>query len=244
MLYALLIISAILSSSLIISDLLRSSIRQTGFSAQNEIAYYNAESGAEKALYLIRKQEILPKEKDCGFENLDCELAIDDSAVSELSLNLAENESFQFDLFNPEKNSAGSGAESIGFYWSGAGTWLEISKVEWIGDSSINWPNATQSPAVKMLFSGGSATDNSIVPNMNYRVRVKALYGSAENLKIKLFSLDHQAGSAVDFPNFLKISVRGGFGESNQILNISLPRYAPTIGLYDYVLFSEEKILK
>ena len=96
----------------------------------------------------------------------------------------------------------------------------------------------------KMLYNGGSATINSFSGNKNYRVRVKALYGDVDDLEIKLFSLDNKHGQQLVFPNYLNIKATGSYRGANQSLSAEMPRYAPTLGLFDYVLFSEEILEK
>lgn len=249
MIYALLTIAAILSTSIVISNLVQNSIKQTRFIADAQAAFYNAESGMENALYSIRKNDVLPEDGDCGI-SADCEVETSEKEVSELNLNLAANESVQFDLFNPEDSALTTGVESIGFQWDGPSTWLEVSAISWLAGSPLSlpvWASGTEIkdlPVQKFLYSGGAGISNFISPAKNYRVRVKALYGEARNLRIRLFSADDLTGEQKPFPNFLKIKTIGDNAESTQTIRAEMPRYAPLSGLFDYVLFSEEIISK
>ena len=96
----------------------------------------------------------------------------------------------------------------------------------------------------KFLYSGGKAINNAPSAAKNYRVRLKALYNNANNLKIRLSALDNLQGAAIAFPNYLQIKTTGSYKESNQVINVAMPRFAPTLGIFDYVLFSEESISK
>lgn len=249
LIYALLIIAAVLSTTIVISNLVQSSLKETRYVASAGAAYYAAESGLEKALYNIRKIDFLPKDGDChvGF---DCELSVDDKATAELSLNLKKNDTIQFDLFSLEDNSLSDNAESMGLTWDGDDTWLEVSLAVWDKGGVIDWQ--TQSaPFVKddlnvqkYLYSSGPAINNALSANKNYRVRVKALYGEAQNLKIKLSNADNLLGAPLAFPNFLKIKTVGSDHNSTQTIKAEMPRFSPLGGVFDYVLFSEEKIVK
>lgn len=247
--YAILTIAAILSTTIVISNLVQSSLRQTRFVSNAQAAYYAAESGAEKIIYQIRKNDKIPTEGHCGLA-IDCEWQLSPDAVTDLTMDLSANQSVQLDLFYPENSQAAPGVESIGFDWHGANTWLEVSFVDWDKGAFIAWsewlPGAKldELPVQKILYSGEQATSNLFSANKNYRVRVKALYGEAEDLVIKLYGLDNEQGGALSVPNILSFSVTGGNQESSQRLSAALPRYAPTLGLFDYVLFSEEVIKK
>lgn len=249
LIYALLIIAAILSTTIVISNLVQSSIKQMRFIADAQAAFYAAESGMEKALYSIRKNDVLPENNDCGV-GPECEIEINDKEVAELSLNLTMNDSVQFDLFNPNDNSKTAGIESISFEWDTPSAWLEMSIVGWQVGSAIElpkWASGTEIenlPVQKFLYSGGEAINNFVSANKNYRVRVKALYNEARRLRIKLFASDDLMGGQKPFLNFLKIKTIGTSAESTQTIRAEMPRYAPLGGLFDYVLFSEEIISK
>lgn len=249
LIYALLTIAAILSSTIVISNLIQNSIKETSFVSSAAAAYYAAESGIEKALFDIRKQDVLPTNGDCGVEN-DCELIIDDKSTAELDLELKKDQTIQFDLFNFEDNSLSSKAESMGLSWTGADSWLEATLTSWDVGSVIDWQQPTAPFAKedlnvqKYLYSQGSAINNALSANKNYRVRVKALYGGAIDLKIKLFNTDNLLGQQLAFPNFLTIKAIGSDRDSTQTVTVAMPRFTPLGGLFDYVIFSEDKLVK
>ncbi|MBT5337678.1 hypothetical protein HN858_02345 [Candidatus Falkowbacteria bacterium] len=254
LIYSLLTIAAILSSTIVLSNLVRSSIVQTGLITTAQSAFYNAESGIEKALYSIRKLDRLPMAGDCNVDDIDCDLDVDSEAVKELKLDLPTNQTVQFDLFTPEKNTQTSQIESVYFDWQGSTTWLEVSIIKWPNNFVFKWPvlpldwELEDLAVQKFLYSGGqpsnSALNNYISSSGNYRVRVKALYSTADNLTIKLYSLDNASGQSKAFPNTLSIEALGKQGQASHRLMVDMPRYSPTLGLFDYVLFSESVIKK
>jgi hypothetical protein len=249
LIYALLTIAAVLSTTIVISNLIQNSIKETGFVSSAMSAYYAGESGLEKALFDIRKQDILPKNGDCGV-SYACELTIDDQSTAELDLELKKDQTVQFDLFNFDDNSLSGKAESMGLSWLSNGSWLEVTTVAWDVGVAIDW----QQPTVpfdkedlnvqKYLYSSGTSINNALSANKNYRVRVKALYDDAQDLKIKLFNTDNLLGQQLAFPNFLNIKVVGSDRDSTQTIVAEMPRWSPLAGLFDYVIFSEVQLVK
>ncbi len=249
LIYSLLTIAAILSTTIVISNFVQSTIKQSRFVNNASSAFYAAEAGMEKALFSVRKKDIIPADGDCDVGS-QCQLEINGEAVAELKLDLKKNQTVQFDLFNPGDNTKSSHVESVKLNWQNNGAWLELTYIPWSVGGMVLFPPWDESieigelSAQKMLFSGGSATVNAFSASKNYRVRVKALYQDAEDLAVNLYSLDNLQGEHLAFPNFLKIKTTGSFQESNQTINAEMPRYAPTLGLFDYVIFSEEIIKK
>ncbi len=251
--YALLTIAAILSSSIVISNIINGSIGHSGLIASSEEAFYSAESGLEKTLYTIRKEDNLPQSGSCDIDNIDCEVEVSNDKVNYLMLDLERNQSVQIDLFDPENNLHSSGVDSFAMEWANSQTWLEVSIVEWPNDYVFSWPNllgqvnVDDLPTQKFLYSGGQdfnlAINNYFVKTKNYRVRIKALYGNADDLIIKLYGTDN-GGVPIAFPNYLTIDAVGKYRDSSQRLSVEMPRYSSLLGLFDYVLFSESVITK
>ena len=246
--YAVLIIAAILSSTIVVSNFVRSFVRQTGAVSNLAGAFYAAESGVERALFVVRKLDELPTVGDCSAGS-DCELAVNDAAVLETKLDLPLNQSTQIDLYNPEKNSLSKGVESVELVWDGGG-WLELTFVEWLAQDTFTWQTweagleQKDLSVQKMLCSGGNVIVNFPSAAENYRLRVKALYAPATGLTVRLFSADNLLGKALPIANTLEFAATGTYRDATQKVTATLPRYAPTSGLFDYVLFSEEALVK
>jgi hypothetical protein len=246
--YAILTIAAVLSTAIVISNLTQSFVTQTGMLSNTTSAFYAAESGMEKALFTVRKTDALPANGDCHLD-AECELAVKDAAVLSLKKNLPVNQTVQLDMYNPEKNSLTKGVESVGVTWTGGG-WIEATFVAWPALNSFSWQSWDQGVeqkdlnVQKMLYTGGHAIINYPDAAHNYRLRVKALYQPAENLEIKLYSLNNLQGAPLALANFLNIKVVGSSRDATQSISADLPRYAPMSELFDYVLFSEEALVK
>jgi len=246
LLYVVIVVGAILSLTLAVSSFVFSGIRISKYMADYQGAYYAAESGAERALYNLRKQDILLGNGDCGFDTVNCQLTMSDKQVTDLTLNLAENQSIQFDLFKPESGQLSPKIYSITFGWQGAGTTIEVSKVLWPSlpaGQAWAWETFPSTNVSKLFFPFASSpvTDSSFDANKNYRIRLKALSGAANNLVISFYDGGH---NKISVPNFLNIKAVGSYGNSSQTINIDTQRYSPILGLFDYVLFSEEILKK
>ena len=133
--------------------------------------------------------------------------------------------------------------------WLGQG-WIEVSYVSWDPLESYKWKEYTPDmeigdlPVQKMLYTGNRAVINSFTPGQNYRVRIKALYQPAEELTVSIHPTNNANSRPLAFPNYINMKFVGSYQESNQTLTITMPRYSPMVGLYDYVLFSEDVLQK
>jgi len=241
--YAVLVIAVLLASALAFSSLLNSSVKQTRFVGDATEAYYAAESGAERALWSVRKNDELIPPGDCGLGYLKCAVSIDDQNVKRIQMKLAKDQTFQFDLFNPDNPGAGANVESLRISWGSLAAFPEISSVEWTPGAQLNW-NEYPAAAVNKRIIGVTGFDNYFSASKNYRVRVKALRSDMNNLDLQLFSSDNGGGSSVNFPNFLLVNSTGESSGATQTVTVKFNRYPPLSGMFDYVLFSEAKLKK
>jgi len=236
--YTVLAVSAILSTILIVSNLMIGEIRQ--FRNYNEMvrAYYGADTGIEKALFYLRKEDILLNE-DCNLPDVDCEVAVDEQGVDEIIMDLPENQSFQIDLYDPMDFNNTVDLESMDLFWQGAG-WVELSLVEWDAGAQVIWDD----DAVQKFLYNENAICNVFQQGKNYLARLKALTGSVENLNVRIYTGENATGNEVAFPQFVVVNASGKYGSVKQKIQVDLPRKAPLYGLFDYALFSEEDIIK
>ena len=252
LLYALLVISGLLATTLVISNLVVGSLRETKFMSDAQSAFYSSESGVEKYLYAIRKLDLDLAEGSCEISGLNCQWEVDQDGTTEIVVDLSKNKSLQFDIFNLETPSVGSDIRAIEITWQTPdgdprNTWLELSYIDWVPSAAVPWPEL-QGNISKHLYApaeqgDGTAINTTFDPTKNYRVKVKSLYGMAESLTIKIYA-DVDLTNLIPFPNFLNVKSIGSVGQSNQSITTEFIRYPQTLGLFDYVLFSEEPITK
>ncbi|MFH0814665.1 MAG: hypothetical protein V1902_01035 [Candidatus Falkowbacteria bacterium] len=236
--YTVLAVAAILSTILIVSNLMIGEIRQAGNFDNMIKATYAAESGAEWGIFNLRKNNIMI-ESDCDMPDVDCYAGVDETGVKKLQSDLPQNQTLQIDLYNPIKLNKASGVESMKIGWLGAG-WVEVTLVEWQAGSQVVWnDNAMQ----KFLFNA-PAVLNVFNKSKNYIVRLKSLNAPLAALSVEIFSGDNAAGAALPFPQFVRVTAEGTANGASQIINVDLPKKSPLMGLFDYALFSEEDIIK
>lgn len=238
LIYTVLAVSAILSTILIVSNLMIGEIRQ--FRNYNEMvrAYYGAETGIEKALFYLRKEDILLDE-DCDLPDVDCEVQVSEQGVEEIVMDLPENQSFQIDLYDPLDFNDTVDLESMDLSWDGDG-WIELSLVEWDAGAQVVWNDE----AVQKFLYNQNALCNVFQQGKNYLVRLKALTGDVENLSVTIYTGENATGNEISFPQFVVVNSSGKNGNVKQKIQVELPRKAPLHGLFDYALFSEESIIK
>lgn len=252
LLYALLVISGLLVTTIVISNIVAMNLRESRFVSNAQAAFYGSESGSEKYLYAIRKLDLDLPAGLCEIGDFNCEWQIDNQGTTEIVVDLPENKSVQFDIFNIENPSFGGNVRAIELDWQspdGAprNTWLELSYIDWVPSVAVPWPQM-QGNIQKNLYSPdgdgvGIAVNTSLDPTKNYRAKVKALYGSAENLIIRIYG-DVDLSDIRAFPNFWAVKSIANIGQSNQAITTEFIRYPQALGLFDYVLFSEEPIVK
>jgi hypothetical protein len=182
-----------------------------------------------------------------------------------INIGLRKNQFFQFDLFDPEYFYESSKLSSLEISWDDNcstpddpnNSWIELTVNEWsssLGDDSVNWAQSAHhvykdllsaSPytgANKIIHVGGSYFDEDKI----YQFRVKALFCDIYNLNI--VALD-SAGERLLFKNIYTIKTVAQYpGNSEkgnkQALSVSLRALDPLSGLFDYVIFSEQSLVK
>lgn len=214
-------------------------------------AYYGAESGIELGLYETRKLDLTQDYSTGMFDNgVEWERRVE-LLRDEITFNrILENKSIQLDLFdpdNPECNSVGDNAiecinESMIVTWDGQVN-LEISYTEWPIGPIVNW-SPTEQTEKRFIATTSPYVLNTLKTDHNYRVKVKPLFDDVENLSITLYNQDDGLGDIVPIPNFLVINGVGSFRNSKQGIRVDVPRKIPLSPLFDYVIFSEDDVIK
>ncbi len=190
------------------------------------------------------------------------------SNESESKVNLNPGESFQLDLFNPYyggNNSEQIGAFSIDSSES-ATIYGELTNLSWLIDSdgTISCPQSFPilNPTISRgLVPVGGANNNmtitglqdtlgsikvSIRPGCSYVLRLSNNWFGAQALSFTLRVYSDTSGQweQIPIPSRLVIDSQANYGSSQQKIRVRTPMRPPVSGLYDFVIFSEEKIIK
>lgn len=214
-------------------------------------SFYAAETGMENSLYEVRKNNTSLgsfASNEVILNNKSSWKIIQKDNPTELNFsNLKENETIQIDLFDPGSSSIGSSVDALKFSWTGS--WLQINWVEWKWNTDhIEWSSST-SPLEEKLLSSADCSSQSpcfftdFSPNKMYRVRAKALFGLVSDLKIKACGNDScLATTTIKGRGVLESE--GKFNKSKQRIKTEFSLSSPLSGIWDYVLFSEESLVK
>ncbi len=266
LLLSLLITSALLSSILYINTIsLRQSLQVTNI--DNSLhSYYGAEAGNEEALYKLKSGnyvDIADLNSTFNIGNSRVVRTVSDNLLT-ITTGLEKDKFFQFDVFNPNDIGEGSNLEYLSFFWEddcSGKSWIELTSNEWSGDniSNVGWgsdanqdhikktllnldpPDEGEEPLNRITSIDGSVFDRYKA----YQFRIKALYCNIKNLNISAFD----RGTPIPFNNIYNIiSVaeypRNSSRANKQALSINFKKVAPLSGLFDYVIFSEQSLIK
>lgn len=263
LLLALIVMSSLVAGGIVIGSVIISEIRQARQLDRAIIAHYVAESGAERLLFYWResKDNDLFTE-DCHLDGEDrlqsdstCDLNV--GTLNQLSFNLSKYQVEEFPLYNPNNLNDGTDFQSAVISWADVDIsnlqdpWLEITLLEWPRNLSVNFDNDRN--IIKRVFkcspdSGATCdliTINDFSPNNSYIVRLRALYDDIENVTIEFFSSDDGGGSSIDFSDYIRVAdFTGDYLGVKQGVRVRFPVVEPSASMFDFVLFSEESLLK
>lgn len=273
---AILIIAAVLGAAVSFSNLIIREIRQSRLIDQSIQAYYLAESGSEKALYQVRRQEAViacPAGSSCDqtfgrcsppYAEIPCivssgnleilgswQIAADNE--SDVSIMLKRGGSFQVDLFN-SLESAQSDINTVKVNSDVGSPMLEgefINLTKVLGVSGFS-SCENQPPVFKEELAAGTyieALDGQSISNeCSYSFKLKHLLPSGQPFGVFTISIYNStpSGSRTQrkIPSRLFIDSQASFGLSLQKIRVRTATRPPLSGLYDFVLFSEEEIVK
>lgn len=252
LLMSLLILSGLLATGSTVGLITAQNLRQAKEVDFSVISFYAAESGVEDGLYEIRKREtavgsLAPSgvlTNGAGWTRTAA------ATANVLSRSIAKNDSWQIDLYNPDASLSALGApiKSLSIAWTGPGTeWLSVQIAPW--PTSGVWPSPPVAPnrPSTQLFS--AAINPAVVnlqdaANVLYRLRIKALYADVANVTVRAYQGLDNNGGAAPIPAQLAITATGDYKTNKQALRASMPQRPPLSGVFGYVLFSEEDLIK
>jgi len=262
LLLALLLLAGGIVGGLTVAVLVVSEIRQARSLDNALIGYYDAEGGLEQSLYDIRQAQLCTQEftgdDPCDANdfntcqpNTNCKVKINPSSEILVPL-ISVDDTFSLDI------EPGDGVTAIEVSWSPLDrdhlSYLEVSflNIESLGGSVVVRPNlgvpyycnqeagydeATNSCTL-LLFSDSDGYTNS-ANSKTYQVRFKSLAYPINKLRIQP---ETPLGS--HFSGYLNVSSRSQKINIRQQLTTSVPSQLPVYGFPDYVIFSEQDIVK
>ncbi len=209
------------------------------------LSYYAAESGAEDALYEIRKNDAaaggLPASGTMG-NSASWSRSITATAQSVTS-DISKDDFWHIDLYDPDASLSPltNPIKSARLAWTGSGSeWIEVQITPWGTDGNLGTPTT-------QLFSAAS---NPAIVNLQdstsvlYRLRIKSLYADVTDMTVTAWSALNAGGAQVNIPARITILSIGSFRRAKQAVRASMPQREPLSGVFGYVVFSEDDLIK
>lgn len=251
----LLIIGTVTPISLFISRIILNNLLNSRNIDSSALAYYAAESGIEKNLYAIRKSdygiEYLKTDSfyNSGFLGNDSTwyLDLDECVGSKSEINIQEikkDNSHQIDLYNPDDSLTSQNIRSLRIEWSGdPGSELEVTWSSWKnGNFTANTNKRFFTNAESPIIMNLSTIENNAA-NI-YRLRLKALYNNIYDINLRTYSLDDGLGEQTNIPSIITLKSVGEFSNNKQAVKVEMSRRSPVSGIWDFVIFSQDDIIK
>lgn len=244
------LIMAIITAIALISSSLGLSQLQFSTNLDNAIfAYYGAASGIERGLYETRKLDITQAnviDQPLG-NGVLWSRDVDFLSETVTFENIEKNKTVQLDLFDPEFPACDGpfircNFNSMKLEWD-TNAFIEVSYTGWETGPFIEW-NTSEQFENKLINSQKGWVINDFVPDTNYRVKIKPLYEDIDSLTVTFYEQDNAQGDIVHIPNYLQITGSGAYKNSKQDITVNIARKAPLSALFDYVIFTEDDLVK
>lgn len=248
LLMTLLVLSAIVTAAGTVSIITVQHIRNSSLIDDGVRAFYAAESGIEHGLYAIRKQEISAASiatASGALSNGGTWDRIITSTVASLASDIAEDDTWQVDLYNPDDSLSqlDTAIQSITINWDHDAA----GGSEWVLATIVPWDAGTGTPGIPtaQLFSAVSANPMvNLSAAQVHRVRIKALYADVQDVAITAYDQTNGAGSVVNIPASITMYSTGEYAQANSVVRATMPQKTPLSGVFNFVLFAEEDVYK
>ncbi len=246
-LYAVFLMMALSATAMATAFTILSAIRFTGNSTRAASAFYAAESGIEQGLYEIKQHRddraiII----DALSASTIADTTLDNGAIystvatndykTEISFDLPLYSSKQIDIFDPDTGESLflSGPGSLSFSWDNyVFCDMEVSINEFTNATIISGPTITN-----YIYNSGNVL--SLTKDYSYKIKIKPLTCDLENVTVEISS----EYDDIYFPNYIRIISTGEMGIASFPMQAETIWKPPLSGLGEFVLFSEEEIIK
>lgn len=257
---SLLVLSGMLITGISMATLTLNELKQAKSSDYSVIAYYAADSAVESALYKLRKLNLsatyLNENYASGsFQNL---AAWENNISSTPAYNalLRQNRSAIINLYDSEQDCGAVKCVECAWNDLDAGESdpdLEVTFYPWRFTGLINvLPGQGEQEYYRSVPENRVNTSSvagpwhkynfSLLNNTCYTIRVRPLYDDAD-VTVKTYS-DVGCTTQIGIPSFLTIDALGKYGTSKQRIKTVVSKEAPLSNIFEFVLFSEEPIVK
>lgn len=247
---ALIMTLTILLAGLGIAAVVLEGVQSSRRTDQSVTAYYLADSGIERQLYEIRKNnQPVSYVNTLGGTYFNGGRWIStgslEQAASKKISTIATSSFAVIDLFDPDNLNSPLGIARMTITWSSAcapsQSRLEVSYANWSISGGVPQLPAEDAYVVLPKDGSGSMTLNTLDPNSAYRVRIRAYDCAASNVTV---ALADSGGAPKMFPGDITLSAEGTYVLATQKIAVTMPKLDVLSGLFGYVIFSECSLVK
>lgn len=269
--YSLLVLSTLLIVVTSFSLYVTRANRALAVASDTAVATYVAESAVEEGLFLLRRKGISiadisdPSQplgsiasstagydaEDLAFTRIGAYAELrGTSTVSEILLDVPQDDVAFADVYDASgaPDLVGSGVGSVKLEWgqgSGAG-WLETSLVEL---NAAATEAELKKPRTQVLgpsfHTGYCISDLQVGGTVNlHRFRFRALFDSVRSLRVTGYFGSNCTGASAALPGRSTVSATGRYHQAKQTVQISMPQQTLPSGLFGFVVFSDQSLIK
>lgn len=257
---SLLVLSSMLIAGISMAVLTLNELKQAKSSDYSIIAYYAADSAIEGAIYKLRKLDFSASDLNTNYASgtFGNSATWENNIASTPAYNalLRQNRSAIINLYDSEQDCGA--VKCVECIWNDLETGesdpdLEVTFYPWQFTGLINvLPEQGEQeyyrsvPENRINFSAIAGPwhkyNASLLDNTCYTLRVRPLYDDAD-VTVKTYS-DAGCANQIGIPSFLTIDALGKYETSKQRIKTVVSKDAPLSDIFQFVLFSEEPIVK
>jgi len=240
----------ILMSALGIGAVVMEGAKRAVETDQSISAYYMADSGVEKQLYEIRKNnQTLTYVNSLGgsyFNGGSWESTGDLEPTTSKQIQVVTTSSFAvLDIFDPDNLTTSLGIDNVNLTWQkdpvcpNPNARMEVSYAYWEIIAGVpQFPSDNQ--FVVLPKNDTYNMDVPLDPNKFYRIRLRTYDCAAINVNASFSA----SGMPKPYPGDITLSAEGTFGKATQKIAATMPKLDILSGVFSYVIFSECTLLK
>ncbi|MBI5655155.1 hypothetical protein HZC53_05910 [Candidatus Uhrbacteria bacterium] len=213
-------------------------------------AYYMADSGVERQLYEIRKnnqtRSFVATLGGVYFNGGTWQSSSGLEQPTSKSFTTVATSSFAvLDLFDPDNLIAPLGIDNMHLTWTsdpacgGTPSRIEVSYAYWDVVMGVpQFPSDNQFRVANKISC--CSLDEPLDSNKRYRIRLKAYDCPAKNVLATFTG----GGVAKTYPGDITLSAEGTYGKATQKIAVTMPKLDILSGVFGYVIFSECTLVK
>ncbi len=217
---------------------------------QSVSAYYMADSGIERQLYEVRKDNATAKSLSDLNEHYPNQGSWSfyggyATTTQKIMSSIATSSFEVIDLFNPDNVSA-AGVDHMDMSWTnganctgGLEAGMEIGYAEW-GTSGGTITLSNQYTIQRSAVNAHSMIV-PLDPTKAYRIRLTSLVCTAIDVTAQTFDASNIPRG---FPGDITLAAEGTYGKATQKIDVTMPKTNILSGVFSYVIFSECTLIK